>query len=316
MPWADLPVFNLTLLMTALAAVLLAGILLAIEFLASQFVSRRAPGAIVLLLLAVALGCCSLPATRVVALGSCVLAMLVLVAWTLSNDLVRRQIAHMCTPKLIWGSVLLIGMVASRFLAAHVLQSLDNKSIPQVLDLEDVPIRRTYAMTDDGQPVALFHFRMHSTAAEIERFIDLHEIDLTQIIRLTGPNSAANCHGWVFTGGRYGIRDPEIERILTDNGYAEISSPREGDLAIYRNGNKITHSGIVRIADRSTPILVESKWGPFGVYLHDMNKQPFAGQCKFYRSSRSGHALALRSSGDGSDADLDGETAAATTLQP
>src|SRR5262249_1057001 len=149
-----------------------------------------------------------------------------------------------------------------------------------------------------------------STAAEIERFIDLHETDLTQIIRLADPNSAANCHGWVFTGGKYGIRDPEVERILLDNGYAEFAAPREGDLAIYRSGNKITHSGIVRIADKSTPILIESKWGPFGVYLHGVEKQPFAGQCIFYRSSRSGHVLTLRSSGDRSDTDLDGETAA------
>jgi len=177
MPWADLPVVNLTLLMTALAAVLLAALVLAIEFLASRCVSRRAPGAIVLILLAVTLGCCCLPATRVVALGSCVLAMLVVVAWTLSNDVVRRQIARLCTPKLIWGSVLLVSMIASRYLAAHVLHSLDRQSSSCVLDLEDVPIRRTEAITDSGNRVALFHFKMHSTAAEIEQFIAIHEMD-------------------------------------------------------------------------------------------------------------------------------------------
>src|SRR6185369_14680725 len=176
----------------------------------SQRFSRRAPGAIVLLLLAVALLGYCLPESRALAVGSSVLAVLVLFAWALSLDAARRQMARVCTAKVVWGFALLASMIASRFLAAHVLHSLDNKSKPQVLDLEDVPVRRTYAMTDAGQPVALFHFRMHSTAAEVKQFIDLHETDLTQIIRLADPNSAANCHGWVFTGGRYGIREAEV----------------------------------------------------------------------------------------------------------
>jgi len=215
-------------------------------------------------------------------------------AWALSIDVVRRQMARLCTAKVVWGFALLASMIASRYLAAHVLLSLDRQSSPRELDLEDVPIRRTQALTDAGRPVSLFHFKMYSTAAEIEQFIAVNEKDLTQIIRLTEPNSAANCHGWVFTGGKYGIRDPEIAQILTDNGYGEVTAPREGDLAIYISDSKTTHSGIVRIADQRSPILVESKWGPFGVYLHGVDRQPFKGQCKFYRSERSGHLLALR----------------------
>lgn len=298
MPWANVPVFNLTLLLTTLAAVLLAALLLAFEVWASQRVSRRAPGAIVLLLLAVTLLGCCLRESRALAMGSGVLAMLVLIAGTLSSDSVRRQMARLCTAKVVWGCVLLASMIASRYLAAHVLHSLDRQSSPRELDLEDVPIRLTQAITDSDRPVSLFHFKMHSTAAEIERFIALHEMDLTQIIRLTEPNSAANCHGWVFTGGKYGIRDPDIAQVLVDNGYVEAAMPHEGDLAIYISDTKITHSGIVRMADQRSPILVESKWGPFGVYLHGVDRQPFKGQCKFYRSERSGHQLTLRSTAE------------------
>jgi hypothetical protein len=45
-------------------------------------------------------------------------------------------------------------------------------------------------------------------------------------------------------------------------------------------------------------MLDESKWGPFGVYLHGVDRQPFKGQCKFYRSERSGHQLTLRSTAE------------------
>jgi len=61
----------------------------------------------------------------------------------------------------------------------------------------------------------------------------------------------------------------------------------------------------VRIADQHTPILVESKWGPFGVYLHGVEQQPFPGQCRFFRSTRSGHLLTLRSTAGDSAVALD-----------
>lgn len=310
MPWADipasyLPAFDLTMLVTALAAVVLAGVLLAIEFLASRRFSRQAPGAIVLLLLAVGLVGCCLPQAKAIATGCCVLVLVVLAAWTLSFEAARRQIARLATPKFMWGGVLLASMIASRYLAAHVLLSLDRQEAPRELDLEDVPIRLTQAVTDAGHAVGLFHFRMHSSAAEIEQFIASNEKDLTQIIRLADPNSASNCHGWVFTGGKYGVRDPEVAQILVDNGYEEVASPRPGDLAIYISGEKYTHSGIVRIADQHTPILVESKWGPFCVYLHGVEQQPFPGQCRFFRSRRSGHLLTLRSTAGESAVALD-----------
>lgn len=299
MPGADisvlhLPAFYLTMLVTALAAVVLAGVLLAIECLASRRFSRQAPGAIILLLLAVALVGCCLPQARAIAAGCGLLALVVLAAWTSSFEVARRQIARLATPKFVWGGVLLASMIASRYLAAHVLFSLDLQEAPRELDLEDVPIRLTQAVTDAGQAVGLFHFKMHSSAAEIEQFIAGNEKDLTQIIRLAEPNSASNCHGWVFTGGKYGVRDPEVARILKDNAYEEVATPRQGDLAVYISGDKFMHSGIVRIADQHTPVLVESKWGPFGVYLHGVKQQPFPGECRFFRSSRSGHLLTLR----------------------
>jgi hypothetical protein len=305
MPWADIHSLNLTLLLTALAAVLLAGALLILELFASQRLSRQAPVFIVLLLGVVAIVSACVPRAGSVTMAAGSLAMLMGLAWATNNNVCRRFITRLYTPRFVWGGVLLAGMIASRYLAAHVLLSLDHHSPPPVLDLEDVPIRRTQALTDSGKVVTLFHFKMHSSAAQIEQFIASNEKDLTQIIRMAEPNSASNCHGWVFTGGKYGIRDPEVPRILIDNAYEEVAAPREGDLAIYIQGEKITHSGIVRIAEQHGPVLVESKWGPFGVYLHGVKQQPFPGQCKYFRSKRSGHLLTLQSAAGESDVALE-----------
>ena len=230
------------------------------------------------------------------ALGSASLSMLLLIAWPVSFEAARQRITGLVTPKAAWVLVLGVSMVASRYLAAHVLHSFEQQPPPQSVELEDLPVHLTQAFTDQGRSIALFRFKIHSTEAEVQQFIDSHEKDRSQIIRLQEPNSAANCHGWVFTAGAYGIRDAEIASILLDNGYAAASDPQEGDSAVYFHADRITHSGIVRLADKHAPILIESKWGPLGVYLHAAEQQPFGGACKFLRSARPDHLLALQRS--------------------
>jgi hypothetical protein len=39
------------------------------------------------------------------------------------------------------------------------------------------------------------------------------------------------------------------------------------------------------------PVLVESKWGNLGVFLHPADKTPYGTEFTFYRSARSGHLL-------------------------
>src|SRR5688572_8375408 len=212
----------------------------------------------------------------------------------LASGTSRQRLSRVLTPKVTCVGVLCISLLASRYLAAHVLQSLKQTSNGQSLDLEDVPVLSTQALTDKGRAIGLFHFKMHSTPDEMAQFIGAEQKALDQFIRLTEPDSTANCHGWVFTGGKYGIRDPDVAGILADNDYAEVTEPREGDLAIYFKGEQISHAGLVRLADKKSPILVESKWGPFGVYLHPVEKHPWPGPCKFYRSPRSGHLLVVQ----------------------
>jgi hypothetical protein len=302
MPPADLASFHLTLLCVSLTTAVLAGLLLAIECYATAQVARRAPGVIAVVLAGVGLATCWVRGAAWPAAGCFSLSALLLAAWPVSFEAARRHLQRLVMPKFVWAAALVASMVAARYLAAHVLHATGREVAPQVVDLEDVPVRRAEALTDKGRTVALFHFKVHSTDAEVERFMQSAEKDHLQMIRLTESNPAANCHGWVFTGGRFGVRDGDMGSVLNDNGYVLVDEPREGDLAVYMDGIKITHSGLVRLANRTAPILIESKWGPFGVYLHAVDKQPFAGVCKFFRSSRAGHLLIVRELADAADA--------------
>jgi hypothetical protein len=135
-------------------------------------------------------------------------------------------------------------------------------------------------------------------AALEQKFLENTKQDLEAVCRLMEPFPESNCHGWLLTGGKYGVCDELLPTILADNGYVTSESAADGDLVVCMHLGQVKHSGIVRV-DASGTLFVESKWGPFGVYLHGIDKHPFAKTMTFYRSPRPGHLLTLASgSGD------------------
>lgn len=114
------------------------------------------------------------------------------------------------------------------------------------------------------------------------------------LIRTSNPTDQSNCHGWVFAGGRYWVEGKQVDAILSENGYVVVTTPQPGDLVIYREGedNGVSHSALVRYVTAGQPVLVESKWGSMGVYLHQVDASIYGTSFKYYRSPRAGHVLA------------------------
>ena len=118
-----------------------------------------------------------------------------------------------------------------------------------------------------------------------------------KVILLPGPavkgGFAGNCHGWIFAEGKYCIPSTEVPLILEDHGYYPVSRPGPNDLVIYRAPTgQVVHSGIVRCTGPEKQILVESKWGRMGCFLHLHDKHGYPNAvCTFYRSARPGHLL-------------------------
>jgi hypothetical protein len=161
--------------------------------------------------------------------------------------------------------------------------------------LED--ISPTPARTDGGTPVKLQRRtgiirstkEMAARQAELLRRWGMEQ----SVIALPESPEDCNCHGWTFTAGTCWVPATEIDLILKENGYKEVSTPQPGDLVVYRStSQEAIHTGVVRMLGDGGLILVESKWGELGRFLHPVDTQPY-GEANFlyYRSPRAGHLL-------------------------
>ncbi len=151
-----------------------------------------------------------------------------------------------------------------------------------------------YLLTDSGTRINA-HLPVESVVQDMkiedERAL-LHDMHVTMhIIQHEPANDDSNCHGWVFTGGKYWILGKSVDPILEQNHYEPTTSPQPGDLVVYRNDAKVSHTAIVRYVTDGMPVLVEGKWGALGVYLHAVEESCYGRNYMFYRSPRKGHQL-------------------------
>jgi hypothetical protein len=308
MPQVDFNSLNLSFLIVAITVAVLATVFLGLTFLTSESVARRAPGVCALALAVIGLIALWLKESTYVVAGYATLATLLFVTWPIGVAGAKQSIVRWLPPKLAWVVILGASVVAARLLAPQVLESYSGTNMQPAFELQDILVPEMEAVTDQGTKVPLFHSRFHGPAFDVSLFALQMEAEQGQIIRLCDANPSCNCHGWVFTGGQYVMRDVDVSTILNDNGYAEVAEARVDDLAVYIDGSRVTHTGVVRLVDASGVIVVESKWGPFGVYLHPPERQPFSGACRYFRGQRPSHRLAI-SPVESSRAEADGPIA-------
>ena len=228
----------------------------------------------------------------------CLAAVIPYVHWRLSKMpsrtrrlpklLLRVTLAALCVASAGWSGERYYGLNAA----------LNDMGLLFATPGEMAKVRRFVAVTDAGQRLVLHQwkvadeeFREYSARAAT-RLSGMSEAT----IQRTAADRRANCHGWVFTGGRYLLTGTEVEQILQDNGYAVADNPQADDVVIYRDdAGQIMHTGLVRgILDDGT-VMVESKFGVDGRYLHQPKDQPFGQNFAYYRSSRSGHCVTIES---------------------
>ena len=148
--------------------------------------------------------------------------------------------------------------------------------------------------TDAGHEIALLQPSVEVPSIDFAETKFLQQRDLSFHVIQTGPAEAHyNCHGWIFTGGRFWVSGESVDTILRDNNYVLINQPSPGDLAVFRDeSNKITHTALVRAVRENGQVVLESKWGRLGCYIHTADRHAYqANECKFYRTSRGTHLL-------------------------
>jgi len=243
--------------------------------------------------------------TKLAACAVGVLALVLVAGFLAGSDWFARQLASLATflrkPGVRWGVVALAGIAV--ILGSGVAFDLaDQAVVDQTMrnlnyDMgraKSRPADGTHAATDRGSQVVVkepVEARDAGVlkASEEKALRDSQKSD--QVIRRSAATDLSNCHGWVFTGGKYILSGDDVELILKDNGYHEIHDPHPGDLVVYRQGGSISHTAVVRYVTEGQPVLVEGKWGTMGVFLHQADKSSYGTDYAFYRSARQGHLL-------------------------
>lgn len=95
------------------------------------------------------------------------------------------------------------------------------------------------------------------------------------------------CHEWTFAGGPdETVLADDIQTLLDQRGYRPVEVPQVGDVIVYRRraGGDIDHSGRVKAVDGQGLVLIESKWGHQGRYLHRPELPDVFAQFAYYRA--------------------------------
>jgi hypothetical protein len=214
---------------------------------------------------------------------------------------VASLVAYFRKPAPRWGLVAAGGLIVLLGSALAFDRADETALDDEMKDLElligrppSQPTDRASAATDRGTRVVLKEPSAPRPADDLAAPEEktLREASIrNQFIRRGGPADHTNCHGWVFTGGKFLLAPDDVELILKENGYRETHEPQPGDLVIYRQGGAVTHTAIVRYVTEGQPVMVEGKWGAMGVFLHQADKSLYGTDFTFYRSARAGHLL-------------------------
>jgi len=186
------------------------------------------------------------------------------------------------------------GIVAALVLSFFRLQAVGAPQRDQVDPFVALPIEEepdetgAHAVTDRGKTIRLRRYVTPEHEPLVPDGFD------GRVIVADSSRSPSNCHGWVFTGGRFQVGGADVATILADNGYVAVATPRPADLIVYRDEQgKIVHTGLVKATGPDGFVLVESKWGPLDIYWHTPHDQVYSRRFEYWRSPRAGHELEI-----------------------
>ncbi len=170
-----------------------------------------------------------------------------------------------------------------------------SENVPGVVELDD----HSMAMTDEGTGIPLYRFATDDNRFEeyASRAEERFRAFGNAMIHREDADKMANCHGWVFTDGRFLLKGNDVERILCDNHYVLVADPRPSDLVIYRDEmGSILHTALVQGILRDGTVITESKWGIDQRFLHLPANQPYSQHFEYYRTDRPNHLIRIQES--------------------
>ncbi len=158
---------------------------------------------------------------------------------------------------------------------------------------EKKEVREFIAMTDRNRPIRVYRM-VEDGAKPVDSDQTLSGNFIESVIQRAPADTAANCHGWVFLDTQFLIPGEAVQQILDDNDYEFVFDPSGGDVIIYRDEDReIVHSGLVRGVLNDGTVIIESKWGIEGTFLHAPEGTPYSTSFEYYRTPRSDHHVRI-----------------------
>lgn len=223
-------------------------------------------------------------------------------------------VSRVLSPRIVWMAMLAVCLVCAN-LAATIDSRPVEPPLPNLLDriayrVSHDSLPESVGITDSGRVISLHRYDVASDNGDDQKRSLLNQ-DVSaadgyrfDVIRLEEPQTMSNCHGFVFADNRFALDGNDVDRILCDNGYQQVDQPQTGDVVVYRSvDQEVIHSGIVRGIGRV--ILVESKWGPLGVYIHRADFSPYGEDYGFFHAGRDSHSITLQDTGVSNEAPVD-----------
>lgn len=203
--------------------------------------------------------------------------------WKMPRALFRRRLSGWLV---IASSIGLVGWSYHRF---HERLYPRSKKPTLVLSTpgKKREVHEFVAITDRNRPIRVYRLDETEATGPIDEN-DALTVDFMESTIQRGPaSSVANCHGWVFLDSQFLIPGEAVQQILDDNGYEIVTEPKAGDVIVYRDNNRyIVHTGLVRGVLNDGTIIIESKWGVEGIFLHDPDGTPYSTLYEYFRTSR------------------------------
>ena len=150
----------------------------------------------------------------------------------------------------------------------------------------------TRVYTPRHSPVNVYidlSYEDHGTTQTKVQAYNSQQVLIYGVNLLSHGSSSYNCHSyaWYSTSlqNPYWMDNPG--KYMTDGSYSPHNTPQVGDIVTYKYGNTLVHSGIVYSI--SPTIMVKSKWGCSGLFIHALGNCPYwnngAQNCQFWRAN-------------------------------
>ncbi len=202
--------------------------------------------------------------------------------WKTPRDLFRRRPSGWL---MLLSSLAVVGWSYHRF-DQRLYSTWNNSKLVIRTPGAKAVMHEFLAITDRNHSIPVYRLAEEigePTDEFMEVIVDSHG----SMIQRGPANSFANCHGWVFLDSQFLISGEAVQKILDDNGYEHVAEPKAGDVIIYRDDDRnIIHSGIVRGVLDDNTVIIESKWGTEGTFLHAPAGTPYGAEFEYHRSPR------------------------------